>query len=103
MDPLLAEVARSEQQRTQRPVVSSYSPFPVPPGETRAQVQPIPGKYRLWRPSCRAVFLLPFAKKKIKKIHSLFRVCLFGGVCGGGGVNILFFFCNFKHAEMLEA
>ena len=92
MDPLLAEVARSEQQRTQRPVVSSSSPFPVPPGETRAQVQPIPGKYRLWRPSCRAVFLLPFAKKKIKKIHSLFRVCLFGGVCGGGGVNILFFF-----------
>ena len=90
IDPLLAEVARSEQQRTQRPVVSSSSPFPVPPGETRARVQPIPGKYGLWRPSCRAVFLLSFAKEKIKKIHSLFRVCGFGGVCGGGSVKILF-------------
>ena len=45
MDPLLAEVARSEQQRTQRPMVSSSSPFPAPPGGTRAWVQPIPGKY----------------------------------------------------------
>ena len=88
----------SQQQRTQRPAVSSSTPFPVPRGETRARVLLIPGKYRLWSPSCGAMFLLPFWKKKIKKNHPLFRVCPFGV-----GENEFSFSCNFKHAKMLEA